>query len=83
MLPLTTPVLLLVAAMSFVLAARDLSTVSLLATSDTRPLSLLQLDFMVEGRYEAAAVVGVLVVVITTGVALTARLLGRNTGIGQ
>ena len=83
MLPLTAPVLLLVAAMSFVLAARDLSTVSLLATSDTRPLSLLQLDFMVEGRYEAAAVVGVLVVVITTGVALTARLLSRNAGIGQ
>jgi len=83
MLPLTTPVLLLVAAMSFVLAARDLATVSLLATSDTRPLSLLQLDFMTEGRYEAAAVVGVLVVVITTGVALTARLLSRDSGIGQ
>src|SRR5579862_331384 len=50
LLPLTTPVLLLVAAMSFVLAARNLSTVALLATSDTRPLSLLQFDFMVEGR---------------------------------
>ncbi|HZT07400.1 MAG TPA: hypothetical protein VFC51_10255 [Chloroflexota bacterium] len=34
----------------------------LLATSGTRPLSLLQLDFMVGGRSESAAVVGVIVV---------------------
>jgi iron(III) transport system permease protein len=77
-LPLITPTLLLVAALSFVHAARDVSTVALLATSTTRPLSLLQLDFMVEGRYEAAAVTGVIIVMLTTGVALVASLLGRR-----
>jgi iron(III) transport system permease protein len=80
-LPLLTPVVLLVGAIAFVAAARDVSTVVLLATSATRPLSLLQLDYMVEGRYEAAAVVGVLVVILTTGVALTARIVGLRFGL--
>jgi hypothetical protein len=33
--------------------ARDVSSVVLLATSATRPLAILQLDFMVDGRYES------------------------------
>jgi iron(III) transport system permease protein len=81
LLPLITPALLLVGAMSFIAAARNVSTVALLATSATRPLSLLQLDFMIESRYEAAAVVGVIVVAMTTGVALAARLLGLRGGL--
>ena len=80
-MPLLTPVLLLVGAVSFISAARNVSTVALLATSGTRPLSLLQLDFMVEGRYEAAAVVGVIVVVLTTGIALLARIFGLRLGV--
>ena len=46
-----------------------------------RPLSLLQLDFMVEGRYEAAAVVGVIVVLLTTGIALVARVFGLRVAV--
>jgi iron(III) transport system permease protein len=80
-LPLLMPVLLLVGAVSFISAARNVSTVALLATSGTRPLSLLQLDFMVEGRYEAAAVVGVIVVLLTTGIALVARVFGLRVGV--
>ena len=53
------PALVLVAALCFLAAARDVSTVALLATSSSRPLALLQLGYMVEGRYESAAVVGV------------------------
>jgi iron(III) transport system permease protein len=82
-LPLLTPVLLLVGAVSFISAARNVSTVALLATSGTRPLSLLQLDFMVEGRYEAAAVVGVIVVLLTTGIALLARVFGLRLGVRE
>jgi iron(III) transport system permease protein len=80
-MPLLMPVLLLVGAMSFISAARNVSTVALLATSGTRPLSLLQLDFMVEGRYEAAAVVGVIVVLMTTGIAFFVRILGQRVGL--
>jgi iron(III) transport system permease protein len=80
-LPLLMPVLLLVGSIAFVAAAKDVSTVALLSTSATRPFSLLQLDYMVEGRYEAAAVIGVLVTILTTGVALLARVLGSRFGL--
>lgn len=80
-LPIITPSLLLVGTLSFIAAARNVSTVALIATSHTRPLSLLQLDFLVESRYESAAVIGIIVVALTTGVALISRLLGLRTGI--
>ena len=80
-LPLITPSLLLVGTLSFIAAARNVSTVALISTSRTRPLSLLQLDFLVESRYESAAVVGIIVVLLTAGVALISRLLGLRTGI--
>lgn len=83
LLPLITPTLLLVGALSFISAARNVSTVVLLSTTSTRPLSLLQLDFMVEGRYESAAVVGVIVVAMTTGLAALVRVLGLRVGLSE
>jgi iron(III) transport system permease protein len=80
-LPIITPTLLLVGTLSFIAAARNVSTVALIASSHTRPLSLLQLDFLVDSRYESAAIIGIIVVVLTTGVALIARLLGLRAGI--
>jgi iron(III) transport system permease protein len=80
-LPLLAPVLVLVGTLSFIVAARNVSSVVLLASSNSRPLSLLQLDFMVEGRYESAAVVGVLITVLTATVALVARSVGQRFGI--
>jgi hypothetical protein len=44
-------------------------------------MALLQLDYMVEGRYESAAVVGVLVVLLTTGVAIVGRTIGLRFGL--
>jgi ABC-type Fe3+ transport system permease subunit len=72
---------LLVGTLSFVSAARNVSAMALLATSGTRPMALLQLDYMVEGRYESAAVVGVLVVLLTTGVAIVGRTIGLRFGL--
>jgi iron(III) transport system permease protein len=57
--------------------------VALIATSHTRPLSLLQVDFLVDSRYESAAIIGIVVVALTTGVALLARLLGLRAGIDR
>jgi iron(III) transport system permease protein len=79
--PLVMPTMLLVGSVSFIAAARDVSTVVLLSASTTRPLSLLQLDLLAQGNYEAAAVIGVIVVLLTTGVALMARLGGLRVGI--
>ena len=80
-LPIIVPVLLLVAVLNFIFAVRDVSTVALLATKGTRTLSLLQLDYMMDGNYESAAVLSILVVVLTTGVALLARALGLRIGV--
>lgn len=81
LLPIMIPTLLLVGVLSFIAAARNVSTVALISTSYTRPLSLLQMDFLMESRYESAAVIGVIVVAMTTGVALIARVLGLRVGL--
>lgn len=80
-LPILTPVLLSVGVIAFISAARNISHVALLVTSTNRPLAMLQLDYMVEGRYETASVVGVIVIVMTIGVALIARLSGLRLGL--
>jgi iron(III) transport system permease protein len=81
LVPLCAPTLLLVAALSFISAAKSVSTIALLTTTQARPMSLLQLDLMVDGHYESAAVVGGIVVILTTGVALVARTLGLRATI--
>lgn len=80
-LPIITPVLLLVGVMSFISATKNISHLALLVTSVNRPLAMLQLDFMADARYEAAAVVGTIMALLTVGVALLARLFGLRVGL--
>jgi iron(III) transport system permease protein len=80
-LPILMPVLLLVGVMNFISAARDIASVALVATAETKTLALLQLDYMVEGRYETAAVTSFIVIILSTGIALLARALGLRVGI--
>jgi iron(III) transport system permease protein len=80
-LPIQAPVLVTVGTVAFIAAVRNVAGVALLVTSQNRPLAMLQLDYMVDGRYEAAAVVGMIVMLLTSGVALVARGLGHRTGI--
>ena len=77
-LPLTLPVILLTGALCFALAIRNVSNVVFLGSASTKPLSLLQLDFMVEGRYEPASVLGILLVLLTVGAAVLARHYGSR-----
>jgi iron(III) transport system permease protein len=79
-LPLLGPVLIAVALLTFVSAARNVSTIAMLVTSENRPLAMLQVDHIVDGSFEAAAVIGVLIVLLTMGVAIIARALGRRFG---
>jgi iron(III) transport system permease protein len=80
-LPLMAPSLIVVGTLKFLFAASATSSIILLATSETRPLSLLTLDFVREGLREAAAVTTVLITALTTGVALLARAFGLNVGV--
>ena len=79
--PILMPVLMVVMVVTFISAARDISNVALLATSETRVLSLLQLDYMIAGRYESAAVVATITMLLSTGVAVVARIVGLRVGI--
>jgi iron(III) transport system permease protein len=82
-LPIIVPVCVLIGVLNFIFAARDVSTVALLATKETRTLSLLQLDYMMDGNYERAAVLSIVVIAVTTGVALLARIFGLRLGIRE
>jgi iron(III) transport system permease protein len=72
--------LIVVGIMGFISASRNISHIALLASSDNRPLALLQFEYMMEGRYEAASVIGFIVIVVTTGVAFLARTYGLRLG---
>jgi iron(III) transport system permease protein len=76
LLPVFAPAFVATALLVFVLATRNVSHIAVLVTSETRPLSMLMLDYIQEARHEAAAVVGVITVLITIGAALIARRFG-------
>jgi iron(III) transport system permease protein len=80
-LPLLGPVLVSVALLTFVSAVRNVSTVAMLVTGSNRPIAMLQADYMIDGRLEAAAVAGVLIVCLTLGITLIARAIGRRFGL--
>jgi iron(III) transport system permease protein len=80
-LPILGPVLISVALLTFNSAARNIANIVMIVTGDNRPLSLLQIDYMADGQYEPAAIVGVIIVVLTLGFALVARLISRRVGM--
>jgi iron(III) transport system permease protein len=80
-LPLMSPTLVVVGLISFIGAARNISQVALLSNTATRPLSIMQLDYMADHRLEVAAVISCLIMFMTLGLALGARAFGyRTTG---
>ena len=48
----------------------------------TQPRSILQLDFLNAGNFEAGSVVGLLIMTLTISCALLARYVGLRAGIG-
>lgn len=83
LVPLLFPALITVGLLVFISAVRDISTVVLLATGETRTLSLLMLEFATEGQFEKATVMGVLIVVFVGAAALIARSLGGRVGMRE
>ena len=80
-LPLILPCLIVVGLLEFISAARNISTVVLLATGQTRPLSLLMLDYAAGAELERATVVATVIVAIVVLAALGARSLGGQFSI--
>jgi len=82
-LPLLAPTLITVAVVGFMSSARDISTIVLLGSAQSRTLALLSLDFAYGGQFEKATVVSVLTVILVVVAALIARALGGRVGIGS
>jgi iron(III) transport system permease protein len=80
-LPLMGQTMVLVAVIKFMFAAQQTSSIILLATSETRTLSLLALDQVAAGYREVASITVILIMLLTLGVALIARSFGLKVGI--
>lgn len=78
LLPLLSPTALTIGLIAFIGAVRDISTMVLLSNSETRPLSILMLEYSVGGEIERGAVIGVIV----SGLILCAAILTRKFGMG-
>ncbi|HEY7063213.1 MAG TPA: iron ABC transporter permease [Chloroflexota bacterium] len=81
--PLLSPTLLVLAVMVFAVTVRQVSTIVLLTTGPSTPLAVLQLELLYGAELGPAAVVGTLIVLLSSGVALAARLLGLRVGARQ
>jgi iron(III) transport system permease protein len=75
-LPLISPTLVVVGVISFIGAARNISQVALLSNTAIRPLSIMQLDYLAEGKYEVASVIATILLFVSLGLALIARVFG-------
>ena len=79
--PLMAQTMILVAVLKFMFAAQHTSSIILLATSETRTLSLLALDQVAAGYREVASITVIFIMLLTLGVALVARSFGFKVGI--
>ncbi|WP_329110672.1 iron ABC transporter permease [Micromonospora sp. NBC_01699] len=85
LLPLAGPAVAAAGVLTFHSAVSDISTVVLLSSNNSRPLSVLLLEYSTSGALEQAAAVGVVISALTVTVALIARALtgGRlRRGLG-
>ncbi|MEE8517604.1 MAG: ABC transporter permease subunit, partial [Dehalococcoidia bacterium] len=82
-LPLIMPTLILLATFNFVLAASTTSSIILLSAVGTKTLSILALELSSPGLglREEAGVVTIVIIMMTVGVALTARRFGLKLGV--
>jgi iron(III) transport system permease protein len=78
-LRLMAPTRRAVGMITFVGAARNIGNFALLATSANRPLSILQLDYIAQRKFEEAVVVACIIMFISLGGALLARMLGLRS----
>jgi iron(III) transport system permease protein len=80
LVPLLLPTFSSIALLVFVSAARDISTVVLLGSNQSRTIALLSLDYASAGQFEPATVASVITVVIVVVAALLARAVSGRVG---
>jgi iron(III) transport system permease protein len=83
LVPLLTPTLIVVGLLGFMSAARDISTVVLLGSSQSRTMALLALDYAFGGQFERGSVVAFMTSLVVIITALFSHFVGRRVGIGE
>lgn len=81
--PLMAPTMVVLWLLHFVSAAASAIMPALLASPASKPLAMMQLEYILAGRSEPSSVVGVLVVLLTVGVAVAARAFGLRVGLSR
>jgi len=79
-LPLVSPTVVTLFVLLFLGSIRDIGTVVLLSNPQTRPLSVLLLEFSVSGNLEGATVVGMILTLLAILVAAVTRRMGLRIG---
>ena len=82
-MPLIAPSIAVVGLEIFATANAAVGILALLGTGSTQPLSILQLTLLDSGRFEQAAVIGVLIMTMTIVSAMLARYIGHRVGLGH
>ncbi len=80
-LRLLMPTLILLGTLNFTIAAGTTASIILLASRETMTMSLLTLEYAMNGWREAASVMNILVALIILGTALIARRFGLRLGV--
>jgi iron(III) transport system permease protein len=83
LIPLLTPTLIVVGLLGFISAARDISTIVLLGSSQSRTMALLALDYAFGGQFERGSVVAFLTSLVVIVIAFIAHIVGGRVGIGS
>lgn len=82
-LPLILPSVAVIGLEIFATANAAVSLIALLGTGATQPLSILQLSLLQAGRFESAAIVGLLIMLLSVGSALLARAIAGRFGLAR
>ena len=82
-LPLIAPSVAVIGLEIFATSNAAVGIIALLGTGSTQPLSILQLTLLDSGRFEQAAVIGVLIMSMTIFSAILARYIGHRVGLGH
>jgi len=80
-LPLIAPTVAVIGLEIFASANSAVAIISLLGTGATQPLSILQLVLIDSGRFEAGAVAGIIIMILTIGSAFLARYIATKAGL--
>jgi iron(III) transport system permease protein len=79
--PILMPSMVLVGLLNFVAAAGATASIILLASYNTTSLSILGLQFAIGGQVEDGGIVSLVIMALSLGVALPARLLATRLGL--